>query len=279
MKLLIIGGDKRMYYSAEKLHESGYEVTTYGLMDSSHDTILSEAIKDADRIILPLPISKDKMTITAPMTNELIYLEDIIYCKPKFIYGGIINDSLKSRLNDDGIMYYDYYTDEPLTVKNAVLTAEAAVSIAINSSGFSLFNSNALVIGYGRIGKQLSYYLKALGANVTATSRDLGTRATIEADSFNNKDTKDVKEILEKFDFIFNTAPAPIMDRTFFSRCKQNCFVEDLATGANTDLIAAKEYGINANIYPGLPGKFFPLSAGKIIADTINNHILETYQF
>ena len=279
MKLLIIGGDKRMYYSAEKLHEAGYEVATYGLIDSSRDTILSEAIKDADGIILPLPISKDKMTITAPMTNELIYLDDVIHCKPKFIYGGIINDSLKSKLTDTGTNYYDYYTDEPLTIKNAVLTAEASISIAINGSGISLFNSNALVIGYGRIGKQLSYYLKALGANITATSRDSATRATIEADGFESKNTADVKDILEKFDFIFNTAPAPIMDRTFFSRCKQNCFVEDLATGANTDLTAAKEYGINANIYPGLPGKFFPLSAGKIIADTINNHILETNQF
>lgn len=273
MKLLFLGGDLRMIYAAERMHELGYEVTTYGLSTELSSGILCETVEKADAVILPLPISNDGMTVRTPLTNEMIYLDDIILCKPKYIYGGIIGKQLKDNLTAENVPFFDYYTDEPLTVKNAVLTAEAAVALAISGSNISLYRSKALVIGYGRIGKQLSSYLKALGAEVTATSRNSGTLATIEADGYIGKHPSDIIDSLPDYDFIFNTAPAPIMNRKFFSRCKPACFVEDLATGAKTDLTAAKEYGINADVYPGLPGKFFPLTAGRIIAETINDHI------
>lgn len=272
MKLLFIGGDRRMQNAAENMHEFGYEVSTYGLSPISGDLICEE-ICVADAVILPLPITKDNLTVTAPLTNELIYIDDILNCSPKHIYGGIISKALSETLNAKKIKHFDYYTNEPLTVKNAILTAEAAISIAIKESDISLFKANALVIGYGRIGKQLSSYLKALGANVTATSRNDGTCAVIEADGYNSKITQKVKSELDKFHFIFNTVPVPIMDRTFFSRCKENCLVLDLATNADNDFTAAKEYKINAGPYPGLPGKFFPISAGRIIAETIHSHI------
>lgn len=275
MKLLFLGGDRRMLFAAEDIRESGFETYTYGLKDQSCGDSLFRAVKAADAVILPLPVSSNGTTLNAPFTEKTIYLDDIICCEPKYLLGGMISDEINKKLSQKKIPFFDYFSDEKLTAENAVLTAEAAIAIAINGSDASVFRSNALVIGYGRIGNRLSSYLKTMGATVTATSRKDSVLAAIEADGLIPKSTDDVKSGLERYDFIFNTAPSPIMDKEFFSLCSKTCFVEDLATRAGTDIDSAKILGICADVYPGLPGKYFPRSAGKIISKAIIRHITE----
>ena len=50
-------------------------------------------------------------------------------------------------------------------------TSEAALAILIENTEKTLFGSNILIIGYGRIAKILAEYLKALKANVTVCAR------------------------------------------------------------------------------------------------------------
>ena len=272
MKFSCIGGDRRQIETAAFLKNSGHEVQIYGLPSVQGFNVadsIYNAVCDTDAIILPLPVSRDGRTVTAPLTGDVIFIQDILQCRPKAVYGGIIKQKLADELTALNIPYCDYYLSEALTVKNAVLTAEAAIAIAINGTDNSIFTSNALVIGYGRIGKKIAYYLKALGANVTATSRDSGTRAVISSDGFVALDTNSVRERSGDFDYIFNTVPSPVMDSMFFSNCKKTAFVEDLATDAGTDLAAAAKYNINAGVYSSLPGKHSPISAAKYIAEVI----------
>jgi dipicolinate synthase subunit A len=272
MKFSIIGGDRRQIEIAAYLKSYNHEVTLFGLPDPYGLNVadsLCEAISNADAIILPVPVSKDGRTVTTPLTNDVIFLQDIITCRPKFLFGGMIKQGLSQELKAADISYCDYFNSEALTVKNAVLTAEAAVSLAVNGTDRSIFGSNVLVIGYGRIGKQLAKYLKVLGADVTATSRNSGTRAEITIGGFNSADTYDCRNIAQNFDYIFNTVPSNIMDSSFFGNCKKTAFVEDLATDSGTDLAAATKYGINAAVYSGLPGKHSPVTAAKFIADEI----------
>lgn len=278
MNLIIIGGDQRMLYTAEYLHKKGCKPRLYGLDSDSFETTLCEAIASADAVILPLPVSGDDLTVRAPLSNKTIYLDDIILCKPKMVFGGMISDHLKLKLKEKAIPFYDYYQSESLTVKNALLTAEAAISIAIDKTDFSLFGAKVLVIGYGRIGKILSKYLKALGADVTATSRDNGTLALIETDGYSALNTADIYNTLQNYDFVFNTVPAPVMNRLFFGSLKDSCYVSDLATSAGTDTQAAEEYNIKLQILPGLPGKLFPKTAGELIGNEILNHLTSERQ-
>lgn len=276
MKFSIIGGDRRQIEIAAFLKKSGHDVNVFGLppmyglkvMDS-----LCNSVFDSDATILPLPVSRDGKTITTPLTNDVIFLQDILQCHPKMVFGGMIKPPLIEEFNARSIAYNDYYASEALTVKNAVLTAEAAVALAINGTDRSIFNSKALVIGYGRIGKQLARYLKALGAEVTATSRYPGTRAKIFSDGIIPLDTGLCREAASQFDYIFNTVPSPIMDGAFFGSCKKTAFVEDLATDAGTDFAAAVRHGINAAVYGSLPGKHSPVTAAEFIADEILNTV------
>ena len=270
MNLLCIGGDRRTLFMSEFLHNKGFKINHIGLGITT-DTPLCAAITLADAVLLPLPITTDGRTVRTPMSNEVVYLDDIIMCRPKLVLGGMISDSFSTALESADIRFFDYYKSESLTLKNALLTAEAAVSIAITETEFSLFSSNALVIGYGRIGKILSRYLKALGASVTATSRHDGTLAAIETDGFLSMNTSDILEHADRFDLVFNTVPSPVMNRRFFGALNKNCLVFDLATASGLDLQAAEEYKIKTLTLPGLPGKFFPKTAGELIGAEILN--------
>lgn len=276
MKFLILGGDRRQIETANALKSKGYDVCTFGLptaKEKESNGFLEEEIRNSDAVILPLPVTRDGKTVNSPLSSEVIFLEDLIRSHPKKIFGGIINENWAKEFDAAGIICYDYFKSEALTVKNAVLTAEAAVAIAINGTDGAIFGSNALVIGYGRIGKKLSQNLKVLGATVTATSRSYGTLATITADGFLPLETNYVRTSAENFDYIFNTVPYPIMDSAFFSNCKQNAFVLDLATDAGTDFAAAKRFGINAGLYSGLPGKHSPITAAYFITEEILSNI------
>jgi dipicolinate synthase subunit A len=270
MNLLCIGGDRRTLFMSEFLHNKGFKINNIGL-GTTADTPLCAAVKSADAVLLPLPVSNDNKTVRTPLAKEVIYLDDIVLCQPKLVLGGMINNSLCNAFTERNIPFFDYYKSEPLTLKNALLTAEAALSIAIKETEFSLFGSSALVLGYGRIGKILSRYLKALGASVTATSRNVSTIAAIETDGFHALNTSDILEKADRFDLVFNTVPSPIMNRQFFGSLKKRCLVLDLATASGLDFSAAEEYKIKTICLPGLPGKFFPLSAGELIGAEILN--------
>ncbi len=275
-KFAIIGGDRRQTEIALQLKEKSQDVTIFGLPKNeslkSADS-LYESVSTADCIVLPVPLSRDGNTVNTPLTDSVILLQELLLCRPKKVLAGMISPDFAITLENSGIPYYDYFSSETLTVKNAVLTAEAAVAIAVNCTDFSIFGSNALVLGYGRIGRQLAKYLKTLGASVTATSRAESTLATVEADGILPLKTDAVLSSLPKYHYIFNTAPAPIMNREFFENCHKTAFIADLATNSGADLAAAKEFNLNSAVFGGLPGKNSPISAAKFITDEILNYL------
>lgn len=272
MRFSCIGGDLRQIETAKFLQNFGHEVKTFGLPKSKElyfcDSLFN-AVSNTDAVVFPLPVTRDGNTINAPLTGSIVSVQDILLCRPKMVFGGLIKPNLRNELDNHDIEYCDYYDSEALTVKNAVLTAEAAVAVAINCTDFSIFGSKALVIGFGRIGRQLAKYLKTLGADVTATTRKDHVKACILAEGITPESTENVAEICGEFDLIFNTVPYPLLDQKLFKSCKKTVFVEDLATDSGIDLAAAHEYNINAAVYGGLPGKHSPKTSAKFIAEEI----------
>ncbi len=272
MNFVCIGGDHRQIETAIYLQSLGHTVSVFGLPRTNELQVednLYNAINGKYAVILPLPLSRDGVTVNTPLTDDVIFIEDVLLCKPNIIFAGLIKPDIKEKLESRNIEFCDYYDSEALTVRNAVLTAEAAIAIAINCTDFSIFGSKSLVLGYGRIGRQLARYLKSLGSVVTATSRHDGVLAVIEADGFNAVNTLKTTEICGEFDYIFNTAPSPILNKKFLNACKSSVFIEDLATDSGIDLSSARELNVNAAVYSGLPGKHSPVSAAKSIAKEI----------
>ena len=276
--ICFIGGDRRSISTAKYLKSKGYDISVLGLNSNvqlKEYTDLTNAISNSDAIVLPLPLTRDNISVNAPLSNENIYLSDIIKLKPQYIFGGIIKGDFKESLKKSGIKYFDYYDSEYLTIKNAVLTAEAALSIAISETDGSIYGSKSVVIGYGRIGKQLSKYLKALGSEVIATSRNDGTIATIEADGIIPFKTDNCSSISLDADYIFNTVPYPILSSSFFDECSSDLMFLDLASNSGIDLTKAKLHNIKCGVFGGLPGKYSSKTAGNYVAEEIIKHLKE----
>lgn len=274
--ICFIGGDRRSVSAALFLKSKGFSVSVLGLKTDeplAEYTDLQEAVLQSDIIVLPLPLTRDNITVNAPLCNESYYLNDIVKYKPKFIFGGIIKGSFKDNLKKSGIRHRDYYDSEYLTVKNAVLTAEAALAIAITESNGSIYGSKSVVIGYGRIGKQLAKYLKALGSEVTATSRSEGTLATIEADGIKPIRTDICKYACIDADYVFNTVPYPVLSSDFFEQCSSKLMFLDLATDSKIDLTQAELRHLKYGVYGGLPGKYSSITAGNYIAEEIIKYL------
>ncbi len=170
---------------------------------------------------------------------------------------------------------YDYTKREDFAIKNAYLTAEGALSLAINESDISLINSEILICGFGRIGKALHRYLSAFSRNITVCSRSSESKAL--ANSLGAK-TVDFTALKEKnsFDYIFNTVPHPVFNKEELAATKDEALIIDLASfPGGVDIHFAKHNNTRLITARGLPSEYSAKSAGRILGETVDNMIRE----
>lgn len=271
MKVAIIGGDKRMLYAAKAFMRDGAEVAIAGFDDLQSDsTSVSEAVRWADYSVLPVrPVLNGHLNM--PYSKEQLTMEEFALINDKKTVFSGSRDRISSILNTT---IFDYASREDFAIQNAVLTAEGALELLLQEYKDSLLGANILVIGYGRIGKVLSRYLNALGADVTVTARKPSDRAWIEAAGMKSDDYS-FKE-LNSYPIIINTVPALILDRSRIDRLRDDVLLIDLASvPGGVDFDRAKERDIRCIHALGLPGKAAPKAAGRIIKDTIIHIIKE----
>ena len=157
--------------------------------------------------------------------------------------------------------------DERYSLENAALTAEGAVSAAMNACPFALGHSRCLVIGYGRIGKRLAFLLRALGASVTVAARRAESRQEAGPGSVS---IAEIPSVLPETDLIFNTVPAMILDRKALLLVSPSaCLMELASKPYGMDLDAAKELGLRVLVEGGLPGRYCPQSAVMALLDCL----------
>lgn len=163
----------------------------------------------------------------------------------------------------------------PCPTANAVPTAEGALYLAMESTDHTLHGSRCLIIGYGRIGRLLADRLLSLGAEVTVSARKYGDLAWIQAWGCQSIQTGALTGQLDRFDLIFNTAPALILDGARLRETREDCVIIDLASApGGVDRKAAQRLDRQVICAPGLPGKVAPRTAAAAIRDSVY-HILE----
>lgn len=192
-----------------------------------------------------------------------------------FLRGGGSAEKLLSQLPPDitvcggnlnhpalaGYRTVDFLQDVEYLSKNAYITAECALDVALPYLSITLRNCPALVIGWGRIGKCLGGLLKAIGADVTIAARKASDRAMIRALGYNSEDPLTLADSLRHYRLIFNTAPAPVLNAEQMAACHPDCVKIELASKngiEGDDVITAR----------GLPGIHMPESSGMLIAKT-----------
>ncbi len=268
MNFAIIGGDRRQLYLKDLLTQNRQSVNMFGFSEPQN---LAD-INEADYIVLPMPASRNGKTVNAPYSGEEILLSDIVKQahSAKKVFGGMLPENFIELLENRQIPYFDYGRDEYLIILNAVLTAEAALKIAIESTDGALFGSNSLVIGNGRIGKILADYLKNLGSRVTVSARKDSDFALIKSRGLEPTNTADIGKIISGFDYIFNTVPATVLGEQELKEVKNSAVIIDLASipgGADKNVV--NKFNINYIEALSLPGRISPEAAAKIIFDTI----------
>lgn len=156
---------------------------------------------------------------------------------------------------------------------NGILTAEAALAVAMEHTDFALAGCRALVTGSGAIALPLARRLKALGAFVT-----VGARNTALLEQLRSEGICAVELCFAggEYDVIFNTVPALIFDRKMLSTINRDTLIIDLASlPGGVDKAAAEELGISVISALALPGKYMPKTAARVIYTSVLNQIKE----
>ena len=173
MKLIILGGDVRLRYTADRLSRK-YEVYTYGQSDRD---MLPDGKCDA--AVLGIPASRDGININAPLCDEPIPLSLLTaLLKPHgIVIGGMITPAVKNFCAKNEFFCEDHYADEAVMLRNAVPSAEGALAVGINATPIQMLGQKVLILGFGRIASQLALYLTAMGCEVTVAARSREKRA------------------------------------------------------------------------------------------------------
>ena len=316
----VIGGDLRMIHLCHRLTEEGHTVRTlgcgqdclpegypYGKPNTNEHsgrneriricTTLQSASEGANALILPLPASRDGITVHCPRdptcTVTLKEIEELITRSPGLsLFGGKLPAEFPDAVRENaplGTIVSDYYESEVLQLRNAYLTAEAAVMTAMELTDASLRDTPTAVVGYGRIGKYLSRLLRAWDVPVTVCARreeqlfeaaDAGCRPL-------HVDSEDpfggLASLCRDTAVLFNTVPAHVLPRPLLMGLKRDTLLIDLASapfGVHEKDVqeAAAENGLRYLRAPSLPGSYAPRDAGRIIAECILKSLSHTHE-
>jgi dipicolinate synthase subunit A len=272
----LIGGDRRQAELAGLLAADGKEVRTYGLdaWKPVGAVSLDEAAA-ADVVLLPLPLCKDDGVLNCE-TDPMLTAELFRRFRPgQRVLAGQIKPQQYQEAEACGLTLEDYFLREELTVANAAATAEAALQVAMEYLDRTLLGQDCLVLGFGRIGKLLSFRLHGLGASVTAAARKPADRAWIRAYGWRALDTGDLDGKLGDFSVVFNTVPSMLLDGPLVAQLPKRCLCVDLASKPGMDQSAAEGLDLNFVWARSLPGRLTPRTAAEAIRDAVYYILLE----
>lgn len=283
-KLAIFGGDRRMCVLASELVKRGINISVYAvpciyLPEEVHisKSILS-ALDGADALILPLPVTKDGIHLNCDLGDRSPNVVDILKkANGRPVLSGNISAELKREAENMGVRVIDYFDNEELKIRNSLLTAEGAVSVAMNELDVALCGASSAVVGYGRIGMTLAAMLRSLGADVTVAARKGTDTARAAAFGLNTlkigldeQNRSTLFSLCRGYDIIFNTVPFRLFTDEILSKLDRETLFIDLASDpGGFDPEAARRYGIRTVKALSIPGKYAPVSAGRLLSEFV----------
>lgn len=283
MKLTILGGDGRSIRLAYLLEEDGHDVKAFGFKEDHINKLLlshtlDEALDKSSVVIGPIPLSHDEVYLNTPFHPEKIPLEDIFKkMKPDQVFmAGKISEEVYNLAKTNNIKAVDLMNREEMSVLNGIPTAEGAIQVAMEEMDIVLHGANALVLGFGRMGKILCKKLQGLDVNVYVGARKVKDLAWIESYGYIPVNLVELNAYLKNMDVIFNTIPSMVLDGKRILNINQDTLIVDIASvPGGVDLEKAKDLNIKVIWALGLPGKVAPKTAAMILKNTITNIIEE----
>lgn len=272
---LLLGGDSRQLYLNRILDKNGFSSTLH--FDKNEGLFsIKEAVETNDVLLCPIPFTKDKINLFSENGLTDLGIGKILelLTSRHTLFGGNIPVSVKEYAKAQGAACFDYMEMEEITVKNAVATAEGAIAEAIGLSPDCLHKSKCLVTGFGRCGKILSLKLKGLEAKVTIADQKETQLANALSMGFDGETLENLSEYIGKYQFIFNTIPAPIFGKELISGMNPEVTVIDIASApGGVDFDFCRQQNLRAKLCPGLPGIYGPKTSAEILYQGIVKHL------
>ena len=267
LNFAVIGGDQRQIFAAKRLRMYGHSAELFALTGGkTYDDC--KKIK-ADAYLLPLPFTKDGHTLFTSDTEETIPLSVLFSDIPEnaLIFAGKTDGFSDQRL-------IDYAKNEDFARYNAIPTAEGALLLAMQNLGAVIHGISVCVIGFGKIGRECAKLFHAVGADVTVFARRREVREEAVSLGFRAEPIEMLSERADAFRILLNTVPVRLIDLEILSMISKDALLMELASapyGFNPE--EAKSLGLHVISAGGLPGRFFPETAGFAVADTVLNLI------
>ncbi len=285
MKFSVIGGDLRLCSLAEMLAKDKNTVSVFA-MENSKEIIenkqinkcesIEEALDKSKIIIASIPFLNSNGEMYTSFSNVKIQLEDFTRKKHKekiFIAGNISNLA-KEKLERSYERVIDVMKQEELAILNTIATAEGAINVAIQNTDVIIHGSSVLILGFGRVAKEVATKFHGLSAKVTCAARKLTDLAWIETLGYEAVNINELGEDLKKYDIIINTVPKMIIDKEEMQFMRQNVLLIDLASSpGGINIEDARKMSLKFVWALALPGKIAPVTSAKFIKDTIYNLI------
>lgn len=237
MRINIVSSDKRYLTINELLLQQGYDsfICSYEEKSPCHCLLLPIREELSDTELEQVLSNTDKSTV--------------VLCG---------NDKRVKRYFDGKILTYGQ--DKELVLKNALLTAEAAISYIHSLTKSSLRDKRIFVSGYGKIGREVCRLLKALGACVLAYARREETKERIFLDGITSAELEECINC----HIVINTVPAKIYPRSLTDKIPRDAYIVELASSP-----FGFEDMERVNVASGLPGRILEKSGAELIFKAI----------
>ena len=285
--IAIIGGDSRTAYMAPYFAKKGLHVICCNTVSVPYSRHLKSKIHETDRlrecldaspvIVCGTPFSKGEHIYCAKEATDFeISVAEFQRCihKNQTIFAGVIPEPFRTVCEEREICCHDFMHNEPLSILNAVSTAEGAILEALLHKSTVLHKSSCLVTGFGRCGKMIADRLKGLRACVTVCSESETELALAFSLGFHTLPLSKLPQMIGRYEYIFNTVPACILNRNCLEHASKECLIIDIASNrAGADYEAAKQFNVNLRYCPGLPGKYAGKSCAKQLSEYVIRHI------
>lgn len=258
-RFLLMGNDIRQRYLKELLEQRGY-------MTELVQDIENVDVGRYDGILLPVSDSPGCFNLIKDKLK-----------KNQYVFGCNVKNLQEKEVTavqaEAGVKVIEYMQQDSVAYKNAVATAEGAVAEAIIRSGVNLYGSSSLLLGYGRCGKVLADRLVRMYSLVTVMERKKTLRAEAETNGCRAVEFSILPFLQRegrKYDYVFNTVPAMVLDSHSLSLLNRNVTIIDIASKpGGVDYEYCKLHHINAVNALGLPGKYAPKTSAGILLEVI----------
>lgn len=277
MRVLFLGGDKRYLEIVRRLKDKKFDIDLVGYI-KKYENINNKKIDeinicDYDVIFFPINGVMNDFIIKG---EESISVNVNLLKRSKcdaLIFSGIPTPCLDKILKESNREAIYLMQDKEIVLDNAVITVEGILADIINNTEISINNSNIMVIGYGNIGKSLSDALNYLKANVIVAVKEQEDFEKLKSRgmyTIYSNDINAMKMAINLSDIIINTVPSLVLNEEFIDSIKNEAYVLDISSypyGINKEYLDKKQ--IKNKIYPGIPGKIAPKTAGRILTKKI----------